>query len=33
MDQLSQPIYIYKALTGLLNIIYIIYLNDILIFS
>ena len=25
--------YVYKAYTGLLNIIYIIYLNDILIFS
>ena len=25
--------YIYKALTGLLNIIYIVYLNNILIFS
>ena len=33
MDQLNQLIYIYKALTGLLDIICIAYLNDIFIFS
>ena len=33
MDQLSQLIYVYKALAGLLDIICIVYLDDILIFS